>query len=204
MTKHSRRHSRRHRKHSRSRRMRGGEGEPVVGQEVVVAPVEEPGYFDKALSFISEEAKPLTEEAKKQKEALNIELQAAVNNSKAQGSSIFDSIKSMNPFGSSDTPVVEQNPVEQTPVVVENPAAVETEGGRRRRRCKSMRMKGGRSNVGLSYYAAPVTDSVTAQPTYMMKSTGGRRQKSCKRKTCKRKTCRNRRSCRHRRRSRRH
>ena len=90
MAKHSRKHSRRHRKHSRGRRMRGGEGEPVVGQEVVVAPVEEPGYFDKALSFISEEAKPLTEEAKKQKEALNIELQAAVNNSKAQGSSIFD------------------------------------------------------------------------------------------------------------------
>ena len=170
--------------------MRGGEGEPVV------PPAEEPGYFDKALSFISEEAKPLTEEAKKQKEALNIELQTAVNNSKAQGSSIFDSIKSMNPFGSSDTPVVEQNPVEveQNPAeVVENPV-----GGRRRRKSKSRQMKGGRSNVGLSYYAAPVTDSVTAQPTYMMKSTGGRRQKSCKRKTC-----RNRRSCRHRR-SRRH
>lgn len=73
-------------------------------------------------------------------------------------------------------------------------------GGRRRGKSKSMKMKGG-LNSAFGYYAAPVTDSVTAQPTYMMKYDGGRR---CKRRTCKRKGCKKRQTCRHLRRSRRH
>jgi hypothetical protein len=72
-------------------------------------------------------------------------------------------------------------------------------GGRRSSKSRSMRMKGG-LNPAFGYYAAPVTDSVTAQPTYMMKSTGGKRRK----RTCKRrKSCRRKRSCK-RRRSKRH
>jgi hypothetical protein len=62
-----------------------------------------------------------------------------------------------------------------------------------------MRMKGG-LNPAFGYNASPVTDSVTAQPTYMMKYTGGKRRK----RTCKRrKSCRRKRSCK-RRRSNRH
>ena len=62
-------------------------------------------------------------------------------------------------------------------------------GGRR----SSRQMKGGLSPA-FGYNAAPVTDSVTAQPTYMMKYNGGRRRKTCKRRTCKRRTCK-RKSC---------
>jgi hypothetical protein len=98
-------------------------------------------------------------------------LSTGIDTATQQGESL---LRKFNPFGN-DTPV------STTP-------AVGAAGGRR----KSRQMKGGRSNVGLSYYAAPVTDSVTAHPTYMMKYNGG------KRRTCKRKGCKKRKSCRHR------
>ena len=53
-------------------------------------------------------------------------------------------------------------------------------GGKRRRRSK--RMKGGKNSLGLTYYATPVSNANVAEPTYMMKYTGGKRRK----RTCKR------------------
>ena len=189
-------HSRRHRKHSRGRRMRGGFLGFFENDEVELdtngIPIEKKNITTQG----TEAVENLTGKVSAGLATTEENLSKGINDATEQGQSFFNKI---NPFGSSDT---------QTPAAAaQNPVVENPEGGRRRRRCKSMRMKGGRSNVGLSYYAAPVTDSVTAQPTYMMKSTGGKRKsckrKSCKRKTCKRKTCRNRRSCRHRR-SRRH
>jgi hypothetical protein len=161
--------------------------------------VADSGIFGNALSFISSEAN-------QQSEVLN-----------AEGNSMFESIKSFSPFGSSEkeVPVAQaqgaqtqgsqaqgaqtqgaQSQGSQAPVTV-------PQGGRRSSKSRSMRMKGG-LNPAFGYYAAPVTDSVTAQPTYMMKYTGGKRRKSCRRRTCKRrKSCRRKRSCK-RRRSKRH
>lgn len=97
-------------------------------------------------------------------------LSSSINKGTAEAGNFFSSL-----FG-------EKPPVDQS-----IPAA----GGRRRR--KSRQMKGGLSPA-FGYNAAPVTDSVTAQPTYMMKYNGGRRRKSCKRNSCKRRTCK-RRTC---------
>jgi hypothetical protein len=181
---------------SRGRRMRGGQ----------VIPPESSGFFDSALSFITSETKPLTDAAKQQKESLNTELKSVAEMSNAQGNSMFDSIKSFSPFGSSEevTPVAQTQgpPINQSQGPPINQSQGPPIGGRRSSKSRSMRMKGG-LNPAFGYYAAPVTDSVTAQPTYMMKSTGGKRRRSCKRRTCKRKSCRRKRSCK-RRRSKRH
>lgn len=202
MAKHSKNRSRRHRKHSRGRRMRGGflgffeEDEEVKTLDANGNPIPEKDLTTQG----NEAVENLTGKANAGLASAEAGLSEGINNAKQKSESLWNEY---NPFGSSDTPPVVETPaVNQNPAVVENPA-----GGRRRR--KSMRMKGGRSNVGLSYYAAPVTNSVTAQPTYMMKYTGGKRKsckrrRSCKRRTCKRKSCRKRQTCRHIRRSRRH
>jgi hypothetical protein len=173
--------------------MRGGEGEPVV------PPAEEVSTWDKFTNVFSNTESKFNEGAN----MLEGKLNEGVNAIKDNSTNMFNQVTGNTEENPQQNP---QQNLQQNPQ--QNPEQNQEEekkegffnffGGRRRRRCKSMKMKGGRSNVGLSYYAAPVTDSVTAQPTYMMKSTGGRR------KSCKRKTCRNRRSCRHLRRSRRH
>ena len=188
---------------SRGQRMRGGqeippEGSEVVsgspeGSEVVSGSPEGSGLFDSALSFITSETKPLTDAAKQQKESLNTELKSVAEMSNTQGNSMLESIKSFNPFGTNDPPVA------QVPEDIPRGGSSKS---------SSMRMKGG-LNPAFGYNASPVTDSVTAQPTYMMKYTGGKRRRSCKRRSCKRKSCKRRKSCRRkrsckRRRSKRH
>lgn len=145
--------------------------------------------------------KDLTTQGTEAVEKITGEVNSSLNNVESSLSNSIDTatqqserlLSKLNLFGN-DTPVVA--PVSTTPVVAPGagatPAPTAPVGGRRRQR--SRQMKGGRSNVGLSYYAAPVTDSVTAQPTYMMKYNGGKRRtckrKGCKRRTCKRKNCR--------------
>jgi len=72
-------------------------------------------------------------------------------------------------------------------------AAAPAAGGRRRSRSKSMKMRGG-LNPAFGYNAAPVINSDTAEPTYMMEYTGGkRRRRTCKKKRkCCKKSCRKR------------
>jgi hypothetical protein len=72
-----------------------------------------------------------------------------------------------------------------------NNIAPATKGGRRRTRSKSMKMRGG-LNPAFGYNAAPVMNSNTAEPTYMMEYTGGkRRRRTCKkRRKCCKKSCR--------------
>ena len=188
-------------KRSRGRRMRGGQDAP--GAAVAVAAVapgapgaavapgaEEPGFFDKVSGVFSDTGSKVSqgtnlvgskvsEVENKLEEGTNA-IQSKIDESQKEATGFLGSI-----FGSSSEEAV--NPVVATPVV----APVNPAGGRRRRR--SRQMKGGISNSAFGYYAAPVTDSVTAQPTYMMKYDGGRRRKTCKRKGCKK-----RKSCRHR------
>jgi hypothetical protein len=112
-------------------------------------------------------------------------------------SGLTDSIPSVTGFfGSSEEP--------QTVNGQEGPAvapAVAPAGGRRRSRAKSrqMQMRGGKSNLGLTYYATPVTDANVVQATYR----GGskrRRTKRCKKSHRHKKSCcRKRKSRRHRR-----
>jgi hypothetical protein len=153
----------------------------------VTDPSEEVSPWDKITGVFSNTESKLNEGANmvegKLDEGVNA-LQAKV----AEGTSM---IKQATNNISGNNP--EQNPAAETPAV-ETPAVEEKKwyeiwkGGRRRCKSRSMKMKGGKSNLGLSYYATPVTDANVAQPTYMMKYTGGRRRKSCK--ICKRKSCR--------------
>jgi hypothetical protein len=87
---------------------------------------------------------------------------------------------------------------EQQPVQPEQTLTQGT-GGRRRSRAKSrqMQMRGGKSNLGLTYYATPVTDANVVQATYK----GGSKRRRTKR--CK-KSHRHKKSCCRRRKSRRH
>jgi len=71
-------------------------------------------------------------------------------------------------------------------------AAAPAAGGRRRSRSKSMKMKGG-LNPAFGYNAAPVMDSNTAEPTYMIQGGKRRRRRTCKKKRkCCKKSCRKR------------
>ena len=94
-------------------------------------------------------------------------------------------------FGSSTEQPVQPQPVQTQPV--------QGTGGRRRSRAKSrqMQMRGGKSNLGLTYYATPVTDANVVQATYR----GGSKRRRTKR--CK-KSHRHKKSCCRRRKSRRH
>jgi hypothetical protein len=74
---------------------------------------------------------------------------------------------------------------QQTPVEEEKEKGLMSyfsgEGGRRRSR--SMKMRGG-LNQSFGYNAAPVMDSVTSEPTYMIKG-GRRRRRSSRKRSCK-------------------
>lgn len=127
-------------------------------------------------------------------------LSGSIDKGTAEAGKLFGSF-----FGTNDPPGAPVAPVDtvnqsQGPPI--NQSQGPPIGGRRSSKSRSMRMKGG-LNPAFGYYAAPVTDSVTAQPTYMMKSTGGKRRRSCRRKSCRRKRSCKRRTCK-RRRSKRH
>jgi len=53
-------------------------------------------------------------------------------------------------------------------------------GGKRAKRSKTMRMKGGKGGLGLSYYASPVSDLKVATPTYWEVYSNGTNQYTIK------------------------
>ena len=101
-------------------------------------------------------------------------------------------------FSSNDT---QQSSVPNTsnqPVLVSNQAPMSTQGGRRRRRSKSM--KGGKGGLGLTYYAAPVEGLKVAEPKLWQYYANGTNQYSVKGGSRKRRGRKSRRTRRHKRR----
>jgi hypothetical protein len=123
-----------------------------------------------------------------------------------------EGITSLNPFGSSDTSNVNTgvnngntgvnngntgvnnvNPISSTGVV-----STGSMGGRRRKRCRSM--KGGKGGSNLAYYAAPVSGLKVAEPTSWQYYANGVNQYSVKGGSRKRRGRKSRRTRRHKRR----
>ena len=135
---------------------------------------------------------------------------SASDTAKSGFSSMTEGITSLNPFGSSDTSNVNTvasngntgvnnvytgennvNPVPST-------GTVSAMGGRRRKRCRSM--KGGKGGLGLTYYAAPVDGLKVAEPTSWQFYANGVNQYSVKGGSRKRRARNSRRTRRHKRR----
>ncbi len=62
-----------------------------------------------------------------------------------------------------------------------------TVSGGKRNKTRNRRMKGGKGDMGLTYYATPVSGLSVAKPTYWLK--GGSKKHKCKRKRCKTRRC---------------
>ena len=115
-------------------------------------------------------------------------------------SNVVESARSLIPF-SSDSSSTEVNQ-QSNYVAPANSTAAPTgneyqgQGGRRRRRARSM--KGGKGGLGLTYYAAPVSDLKVAEPTTWQYYANGTNQYSVKGGSRKRRGRKSRRTRRHR------
>jgi hypothetical protein len=197
-------------KHRRTRR-RGQKGGFLGFGESSEPSVQQPqqssdqGWF----SWIGTKTK---ESADKINTGIGSAMTSASDTAKSGLSSMAEGITSLNPFGSSDTSNVNTgvnngntgvnngntgvnnvNPISSTGVV-----STGSMGGRRRKRCRSM--KGGKGGSNLAYYAAPVSGLKVAEPTSWQYYANGVNQYSVKGGSRKRRGRKSRRTRRHKRR----
>jgi len=127
------------------------------------------------------------------------------------GTKVGEGFNSINPFSSNDTAPATStttnlqttnlqttNPQTTNPQTTSNQVPISTQGGRRRRRARSM--KGGNNGSGLVQYAAPVSGLKVAEPTSWQYYVNGTNQYSVKGGSRRRRGRKSRRTRRHKRR----
>ncbi len=126
---------------------------------------------------------------------------ALVDKTKSGLSTMADSVSSLVPGSSQETPTVTPVSTNYDPNMAnqENQGVVSTgvgsTGGRRKRRARSM--KGGKGGSNLAYYAAPVSGLKVAEPTTWQYYANGVNQYSVKGGSRKRRSRKSRRTRRH-------
>jgi hypothetical protein len=153
-----------HRKHRRTKRKSQRGGFLGFGSSESSG---EPGMFSNAMSSVTGATSNIVSGSESYLQGMKDK-----SNSWFSGFSnpFSSSSSSSSSYPASDIPVSPASPTgEEIPVY--NPD--NTIGGRRRR--KSRKMRGGKNNLGLTYYASPVSDAKVAEPTYWIK--GGSRKR---------------------------
>ena len=169
----------------RSRNRRGGGFMDMIGfgSDTTVK-------YDQYGNLVKTEEKDTTQIVSDKFNGVLSSAESGINVATDKGSELLGNL---NPFGSSSEVAPEVAPA-VAPAVA--PTVMEEKSNGGKRRSKSRQMMGGRYNSGsdLAFYAAPVTDARVAEPTYMMKYTGGkRRRRTCKkRRRCCKKSCKKR------------
>ena len=169
-----------HRKHRRKRTRRSQKGGGILdffgfGSSTEVPVVEEPGLISNLSDSVSGATSGVVAGAE------NV-LSSSVQKAKDAVSSSGSWLSSLNPFSSG---------VETQPTIYNSQPTI---GGKRRRKSRKMRgakyMKGGKGDLGLTYYATNVSNDglKVVQPTYWIKG-GSRHRKRCH--NSRRKTHRN-------------
>ena len=169
----------------RSRNRRGGGFMDMIGfgSDTTVK-------YDQYGNLVKTEEKDTTQIVSDKFNGVLSSAESGINVATDKGSELLGNL---NPFGSSSEVAPEVAPA-VAPAVA--PTVMEEKSNGGKRRSKSRQMRGGRYKSGsdLAFYAAPVTDARVAEPTYMMKYTGGkRRRRTCKkRRRCCKKSCKKR------------
>jgi hypothetical protein len=184
-----------HRKVRRTRRQRGGFWPFSSSEPVDPYAPKKPGFFQGIGDFFSSGVQK-TEEA----------LGPVVNTANESINAMAEGASSLNPFSSpsSSSTGYQQSdyaaPAATSPVTspVTSPNGYTGQGGRRKRRARSM--KGGKDGSNLVYYAAPVSGLKVVEPTTWQYYGNGVNQYSVKGGSKKRKSRKSRRTRRHKRR----
>ena len=199
-------------KHRRTRR-RGQKGGFLGFGESSEPSVQQPqqssdqGFFSGISNFFSGVGKTAKEGLNSANQYIGDTAEKSMNAASAGVNSVTQSVSSLNPLGSSSTTNANAVPPTGTGTFqanntnvnpVPSTGTVSAMGGRRRKRCRSM--KGGKGGLGLTYYAAPVDGLKVAEPTSWQFYANGVNQYSVKGGSRKRRARKSRRTRRHKRR----
>ena len=164
-----------HRKHRRTRRSQKGGGILDFfgfGSSTEPPVVEETGLISNLSDSVSGATSNIVSGASNVVSGAENILSSSVEKAKGAVSSSGSWFSSLNPFSSA----------EQTQTTTYNPQP--TMGGKRRRKSRKMRgakyMKGGKGDLGLTYYATDVSNDglKVVEPTYWIKGGSKRRRRS--------------------------
>lgn len=147
-----------HRKHRRTKRKGQRGGFFGFGSSESSESSGEPGMFSNTMSSVTGATTNLLSGS-----------EGYLQGVKDKSSSWFSGLS--NPFSSSSSSSSYSSP---PPAPNVSSSSGEIIGGRHRRRRKSRKMRGGKNDLGLTYYASPVSDAKVAEPTYWIK--GGSRK----------------------------